>query len=89
MNTVIGETSKLAWLGIQPDPLVQSDALLRSYSKRTNVIDGPDPRWIISKDAITSGLDLLGIRTNGEVEVPPSKPRRKRVIRKKVSTSSA
>jgi hypothetical protein len=89
MNTVVGETSKIAWLGIQPDPLVQSDTLLRSYSKQTDVIDGSDSRWFISKDAITSGLGLLGIRTNGEAEAPPSKPRRKRVIRKKVSTSSA
>lgn len=89
MNTFVGETTKLAWLGIQSDPLVQSDALLRSYNEQTDVIDGSDSRWFISKNAITSGLGLLGIRSNGEVETPPSKPRRKRVIRKKMSTSSA
>ncbi|KAJ3701685.1 hypothetical protein LUZ61_005390 [Rhynchospora tenuis] len=87
MNTYVGETSKLAWLGVQADHLVQSDTLLRSYNKQADVIDGSDSRWFISKNAIISGL--LGIRSNGEVEAPMPKPRRKRVVRKKVSTSSA
>lgn len=89
MNTFVGETSKLAWLGIQPDSLVHSDALLRSYNKQTDEIEGSDSRWFISKNAITSGLGLLGIRSNEDLEAQPSKPRRKRVIRKKMSTSSA
>lgn len=89
MNTCVGETSKLALLGVQADPLVQSDTFMRSYNKQTDGVDGSDSRWFISKNAIISGLGLLGFRSNEEVEAPPTKPRRKRVIRKKISTSSA
>ncbi|KAF3334254.1 Protein RETICULATA-RELATED 6 [Carex littledalei] len=89
MNTCVGETSKLALLGVQADPLVQSDSIMRSYNKQTDGVDGSDSRWFICKNAIISGLGLLGFRGNEEVEAPPPKPRRKRVIRKKISTSSA
>ncbi|XP_078158029.1 plant/protein, putative (DUF3411) isoform X2 [Carex rostrata] len=89
MNTCVGETSKLALLGVQADPLVQSDTFMRSYNKQADGVDGSDSRWFISKNAIISGLGLLGFRSNEEVEASPPKPRRKRVIRKKISTSSA
>ncbi|XP_008808156.2 protein RETICULATA-RELATED 1, chloroplastic [Phoenix dactylifera] len=90
LNVQIGETSRLAWLGVQADPLLQSDNLLKAYNRPSEATDNPSSRWFISKDAIISGLGLLGIKQgSGEQEAMPTKARRKRVVRKKVSTSSA
>ncbi|KAF9690210.1 hypothetical protein SADUNF_Sadunf01G0171900 [Salix dunnii] len=92
LNTQVGETSRLAWLGVEADPLVQSDDLLKAYNRSPSAdADSSSSKWFISKKTLVSGLGLLGIKQgttdsiNGES--PASKVRRKRVVRKKVSPS--
>ncbi|CAN6338147.1 unnamed protein product [Urochloa humidicola] len=85
MNIQIGEASRRTWLGEEADPQY-SDRLLRAYKRPVEVnVDQKDSRWFISKDAIVSGLGLLGIKQGGP-ETTLSKPRRKRVVRKKVAS---
>ncbi|VAI28901.1 unnamed protein product [Triticum turgidum subsp. durum] len=86
MNIQIGESSRRAWLGEEADPQY-SDRLLRAYTRPVEVTaaDQQESRWFISKDAVVSGLGLLGIKQGGP-EAQLSKPRRKRVIRKKVAS---
>jgi hypothetical protein len=85
LNIQIGEASRRAWLGEEADPQY-SDRLLRPYKRPVEVyMDQQDSRWFISKDAIVSGLGLLGIKQGGP-ETTLSKPRRKRVVRKKVAS---
>ncbi|KAF8376726.1 hypothetical protein HHK36_031605 [Tetracentron sinense] len=93
LNVQLGETSRLAWLGVEADPLVQSDNLLKAYNRPSEVVTRPSSNWIISKNAIVSGLGLLGIKQGNsdptsKGEAAPPKVRRKRIIRKKVSTNS-
>ncbi|KAL4597584.1 hypothetical protein ACB092_11G001100 [Castanea dentata] len=92
LNVQLGERSRLAWLGVEADPLVQSDSLLKVYSRPSEDVNRPSSKWFISKNAIVSGLGLLGIKqgtvdsvADGEPAAP--KPRRKRIVRKKVTTS--
>nr|CAD1820039.1 unnamed protein product [Ananas comosus var. bracteatus] len=91
-NVQIGETSRLAWLGVEADPLVQSENLLKAYnrpSKEAAIERSSESKWFISKNAVISGLGLLGIKQgSGETETATPKARRKRIVRKKVSTSS-
>ncbi|KAJ0977330.1 hypothetical protein J5N97_012804 [Dioscorea zingiberensis] len=91
LNVKIGETSRLAWLGVEADPLLQSDALLKAYNRPSEATEeSPSSKFFISKNAIVSGLGLLGIKQgNGENADAPAKARRKRIVRKKVSPSSA
>uniref|UniRef100_A0ACD5Y5Q0 Uncharacterized protein n=1 Tax=Avena sativa TaxID=4498 RepID=A0ACD5Y5Q0_AVESA len=82
MNIQIGESSRRTWLGEEADPL------LRSYTSPVQVTtdaDQQESRWFISKDAVVSALGLLGIK-QGRPEAQLSKPRRKRVVRKKVAS---
>ncbi|KAJ3671717.1 hypothetical protein LUZ60_007796 [Juncus effusus] len=90
MNTYIGEKSRQAWIGLESDPLMQSATLLRAYKKPSEIMEGSDSRWFISKNAIVSGLGLLGLKGSDDAEsaAEPPKPRRKRTVRKKVSASS-
>ncbi|XP_068664133.1 protein RETICULATA-RELATED 1, chloroplastic-like [Aristolochia californica] len=86
LNVQLGETSRLVWLGVGADPLVESGNLMRAYNKASeDTRTQPSSNWFISKKALVSGLGLLGIKQgdNGDSTSPP-KPRRKRVIRKKV-----
>ncbi|KAK3119974.1 hypothetical protein QOZ80_9AG0678870 [Eleusine coracana subsp. coracana] len=79
MNIQIGEVSRRAWLGEEAD-LLHSDNLLRAYNGPAElVLDQQQQGWFISKDAIVSGLRLLGIK-QGQGTSP--KPRRKRIVRK-------
>lgn len=92
LNDQLGERSRLAWLGIEADPLVQSDELLKAaYNRPSEDVAGSPSKWFISKNAIVSGLGLLGIKQgnvyDGEGRAP--KARRKRIVRKKVSATSA
>ena len=81
----VGESSRRAWLGIEADPLTESDNILKAYNRPSN--EESSSNWFISKNAIISGLGLLGIRQkNGAEEAP--KARRKRVVRKKLSPAS-
>ncbi|KAG7976270.1 hypothetical protein I3843_06G141000 [Carya illinoinensis] len=92
LNLQLGERSRLAWLGVEADPLVHSDSLLKVYNRPSEDADRPSSKWFISKNAIVSGLGLLGIKqgnantfAGGEPPVP--KAWRKRIVRKKVTRS--
>ncbi|GMJ12645.1 hypothetical protein like AT5G24690 [Hibiscus trionum] len=93
LNVQLGERSRLAWLGVEVDPLIQSDDLLKAYNRPSEDGVRSSSKWFISKNAIVSGLGLLGIRqgnadsvANGETGAP--KARRKRIVRKKVTARS-
>ncbi|KAK8518644.1 hypothetical protein V6N12_011891 [Hibiscus sabdariffa] len=86
LSVQLGERSRLAWLGVEVDPLVQSDDLLKAYNRPSEDGSRSSSKWFISKNAIVSGLGLLGIRQGnaesvGEAGAP--KARRKRIVRKK------
>lgn len=93
LNVQLGERSRLAWLGVEADPLLQSDDLLKkAYNRPSQDVRGStqkSPKWLISKNAFVSGLGLLGIKqgnvdsSEGETRAP--KARRKRIVRKKVT----
>ena len=92
LNVQLGERSRLAWLGVEADPLVQSDSLLKVYSRPSEDVNRPSSKWFLSKNAIVSGLGFLGIKqgsvdsvADGEPAAP--KAQRKRIVRKKVTTS--
>lgn len=93
LNTQLGETSRLAWLGVEVDPLALSENRLKAYSRPSEAVDqSSSSKWFISKNPVVSGLGLLGIKQGQsdsvpEGEAPPPKARRKRVVRKKVSTA--
>ncbi|KAK7246845.1 hypothetical protein RIF29_41715 [Crotalaria pallida] len=97
LNVQLGETSKRAWLGVEADPLAHSDELLKVYNRPSsseNVGKSSSSKWFISKNAVISGLELLGIKqgnansvTGAESSAP--KARRKRIVRKKVAAGSA
>ncbi|KAL2904663.1 Protein RETICULATA-RELATED 1 chloroplastic [Bienertia sinuspersici] len=89
MNVQIGEMSRLAWLGIEADPVVQSDNLMKAYNRARDTNTNTDgssegSTWLISKNTIVSGLGFLGLPQVTNSDAP--KPRRKRVVRKKVTT---
>lgn len=94
LNVQVGETSRLAWIGAEADPLVQSDNLLKAYNRPSEDVatTSSSSKWFISKKTLVSGLGLLGIKqgnadsVDGEAPSAP-KARRKRVVRKKVSAS--
>ncbi|KAL3620872.1 hypothetical protein CASFOL_035784 [Castilleja foliolosa] len=98
LNVQLGETSRLAWLGVEVDPLSHSDDLLKAAYSRPSVADSQSnsSKWFISKNAIVSGLGLLGIRQgqsdstvegDGGSGAPTPKARRKRTVRRKVATT--
>ncbi|KAF5789887.1 hypothetical protein HanXRQr2_Chr09g0376521 [Helianthus annuus] len=92
MNAQLGETSRLAWLGVEVDPLAHSDDLLKqAYNRPSETVNNTSPKWFISKNPVTSGLGLLGFKqdqsqTTTDGAAPPPKARRKRIVRKKVTT---
>lgn len=93
LNVQVGETSRLAWLGIEADPLVQSDNLLKAYNRPSESnVSKQGSNWFISKNTIVTGLGLLGLPqgNNGDSakNSDAPKPRRKRVVRKKVTTTA-
>uniref|UniRef100_A0A2P2K2W9 Uncharacterized protein MANES_10G130100 n=1 Tax=Rhizophora mucronata TaxID=61149 RepID=A0A2P2K2W9_RHIMU len=92
LNARVGETSRLAWLGVEADPLVQSNNLLKAYNRPSDDVARESSKWFISRKALTSGLGLLGIK-QGNVdsavgEAPAPRARRKRIVRKKSPASS-
>ncbi|CAA0839023.1 Protein of unknown function (DUF3411 [Striga hermonthica] len=95
LNVQVGETSRLAWLGVEADPLAHSDGLLKAaYNRASEGGEQSSSKWFISKNSIVSGLGLLGLRqgqpnsTSTSEDGPPApKARRKRVVKKKVATS--
>ncbi|XP_065870507.1 protein RETICULATA-RELATED 1, chloroplastic [Euphorbia lathyris] len=95
LNVQIGESSRLAWIGAEADPLAHSDSLLKAYNRPAEDVasSSSSSKWFISKKTLVSGLGLLGIKqgnadsVDGETSAP--KARRKRVVRKKVAASSS
>ncbi|XP_031124528.1 protein RETICULATA-RELATED 1, chloroplastic-like [Ipomoea triloba] len=93
LNVQVGESSRLAWLGVEADPLAHSDDLLKAaYNRPSQGSDHLSSNWFISKNNIVSGLGLLGIKqgesdSTREGEAAPPKTRRKRIVKKKVTTS--
>lgn len=87
MNVQHGETSRLAWLGIEADPLVNSNNLAKAYNRP---LSEESSKWFISKERVVSGLGRLGFRLPGdnsgdERNAPAPKARRKRIVKKKVA----
>ncbi|KAK4254366.1 hypothetical protein QN277_009762 [Acacia crassicarpa] len=94
LNVQLGETSRRAWLGVEVDPLANSDDLLKVYKRSSENEEKSSSKWFISKNAVVSGLGLLGIKqgspdsaSSSESSAP--KARRKRIVRKKVAAGSA
>ncbi|KAJ4877566.1 hypothetical protein Rs2_42584 [Raphanus sativus] len=94
MNVQLGERSRQIWLGVEADPLAQSDGFLAKAYNRPSSEEGgvakPSSRWFISKNAIVSGL--LGLKQqedSGSDSPPPPKARRKRIVRKKVAAAAS
>ncbi|KAL0856285.1 hypothetical protein Bca101_061438 [Brassica carinata] len=92
MNVQLGERSRQVWLGVEADPVAQSDDLLaKAYTRPSEEGEAkPSSRWFISKNAIVSGL--LGMKQQEDSvsdSPPPPKTRRKRIVRKKVAAASA
>ncbi|PKI39255.1 hypothetical protein CRG98_040311 [Punica granatum] len=91
MNVNMGEKLRRAWLGIEADPLVHSDDILKAYNRPESEIGTKSSasKWFISKNPIVSGLGLLGIKQgNPDTEAPTPKAKRKRIVRKKATASS-
>lgn len=89
LNVQVGETSKVAWLGVEANPLIQSEDHSKFYSRPSEALDTPSSKWFISKNTIISGLGRLGIRKDSkDLNSSTSKARRKRIVRTKVSESS-
>ncbi|CAA0404631.1 unnamed protein product [Arabidopsis thaliana] len=90
MNVQLGEKSRQVWLGVEADPLAQSDDLLaKAYNRPSGeAVTKPSSKWFISKNAVVSGL--LGKKQEDSVsDPPPPKARRKRIVRKKVAASAS
>ncbi|KAJ0078043.1 hypothetical protein Patl1_36615 [Pistacia atlantica] len=55
LNVQLGERSRLAWLGVEAEPLVQSDELLKAaYNRPSEDVARSSSKWFISKNAIVS-----------------------------------
>lgn len=94
LNVQLGESSRRAWLGVEADPLAHSDDLLKVYKRSSENLEKPSSKWFISKNAVVSGLGLLGIQQGNSDSVTDSessapKARRKRIVRKKVAAGTA
>ncbi|GAY69107.1 hypothetical protein CUMW_269470 [Citrus unshiu] len=68
------------------------DLLKKAYTTghlRMSWLSSKVPRWLISKNAIVSGLGLLGIKQDNvdsiKGEIRATKARRKRIVRRKVT----
>ncbi|ERN12642.1 protein RETICULATA-RELATED 1, chloroplastic [Amborella trichopoda] len=93
LNVEIGETSRLAWLGVEADPMAESENLLKAYNRRSEPLQDGGSNWFISKKAIISGLGFLGMKQgnleDSTQEAPPPKARRKRTLRRKATAKSS
>ncbi|XP_042420244.1 protein RETICULATA-RELATED 1, chloroplastic-like [Zingiber officinale] len=90
LNAHLGEASRLASLGVEADTLSQSDNLPKPYNKPSNAIENPSSKWHISNHTAMMGLWLPGLKQGSdEPDSIPSKPHRKRTIRRKANASSS
>ncbi|KAK9217852.1 hypothetical protein WN943_006482 [Citrus x changshan-huyou] len=75
-----------------PGERLTDDLLKKAYTTghlRMSWLSSKVPRWVISKNAIVSGLGLLGIKQDNvdsiKGEIRATKARRKRIVRRKVT----
>ncbi len=64
------------------------------YQRPSENVEKPSSKWFISKNAVVSGLGLLGIKQGNAnpvagAESSAPKARRKKIVRKKVAAGSA
>lgn len=89
LNIQIGDFTRLAWLGLDVDPMFKSDSVLRAYSRPSQDTQKSDSKWFIAKKAIISGL-FGGKQENKEniqEESVTSKAPRKRKVKRKVTAT--
>jgi hypothetical protein len=56
LNIQIGDVTRLAWLGLDVDPMFKSDGMVKGYSRPSQDTQKSDSKWFITKKAIVSGL---------------------------------
>ncbi|KAL9258421.1 RETICULATA, chloroplastic-like protein [Drosera capensis] len=83
LNVQLGETSRLAWLGVEEDPLA-SGVPLNAYERPSASDSNKSAGGFLPK----LGLGLLGIKQDTSSEPQAQKPRRKKIVRRKVVASS-
>lgn len=89
LNIQIGDFTRLAWLGLDVDPMFKSDSMLGAYSRPSQDTQKSDSKWFIAKKAIISGL-FGGKQENKEniqEESATSKAPRKRKVKRKVTAT--
>ena len=59
LNVQLGERSRLAWLGIEADPLVQSDSLLKVCSRPSEDVNRPSSNGLYQRMPLFLGLGSL------------------------------
>lgn len=99
LNAQLGETSRIAWLGVEVDPLAQSENLVKVYNRPSEAVEqSSSSNWYISEDSIISGFGFPGNKQEQtdavpDGDVPPPPPpktrRRKKTVRRKVATARA
>lgn len=83
LNVQLGETSRLAWLGVEEDPL-SSGVPFNAYDRPS----ATDSNKLAGGFLPKLGLGLLGIKQDTSSEPQAQKPRRKKIVRRKVVASS-
>lgn len=89
LNIQIGDFTRLAWLGLDVDPMFKSDSMLGAYSRPSQDTQKSDSKWFIAKKAIISGL-FGGKQENKEniqEASATSKAPRKRKVKRKVTAT--
>lgn len=89
LNIQIGDFTRLAWLGLDVDPMFKSDSMLRGYSRPSQDTQKSVSKWFIANKAIVSGL-FGGKKENKEniqEQIPTSKAPRKRIVKRKVTAT--
>lgn len=89
LNIQIGDVTRLAWLGLDVDPMFKADNMVRGYSRPSQDTQKSDSKWFIAKKAIVSGI-FGGKQENKEniqEESTTSKAPRKRKVKRKVTAT--
>lgn len=89
LNIQIGDFTRLAWLGLDVDPMFKSDSMLRGYNRPSQDTQKSVSKWFIANKAIVSGL-FGGKKENKEniqEQSPTSKAPRKRIVKRKVTAT--
>jgi len=89
LNIQIGDVTRLAWLGLDVDPMFKSDGMVKGYSRPSQDTQKSDSKWFITKKAIVSGLFGGKPENNGKIqeESTISKAPRTRKVKRKVTAT--